>query len=94
MKIRILGKDLKVSTVGLGRMGFTHAYGTAMDETEAANTIAQAVEMGYSFFDTAECYIGERKDGATAFNEDLVGCRPEALPQGCSYCHEVRCASQ
>lgn len=31
---RILGKDLKVSAVGLGCMGFTHAYGTAMNEKE------------------------------------------------------------
>ena len=35
MQKRILGKDLEVSAVGLGCMGFTHAYGTAMDEAEA-----------------------------------------------------------
>ena len=32
MKTRVLGKDLTVSAVSLGCMGFTHAYGTAMDE--------------------------------------------------------------
>ena len=48
MQKRILGKNLEVSSVGLGCMGFTHAYGTAMDETEAAKAIAEAVDMGYT----------------------------------------------
>lgn len=73
MKTRVLGKDLTVSAVSLGCMGFTHAYGTAMDEKEAARVIAQAVELGYLYFDTAECYIGERPDESIAYNEDLVG---------------------
>lgn len=73
MQNRILGKDLEVSAVGLGCMGFTHAYGTAMDEKEAAGAIAEAVEMGYTFFDTAECYLGNRADGTLTRNEDLVG---------------------
>ena len=73
MQNRILGKDLEVSAIGLGCMGFTHAYGTAMDETEAAKAIAEAVDMGYTFFDTAECYLGNRADGTLAHNEDLVG---------------------
>lgn len=73
MSSRFLGKELEVSAVGLGCMGFTHAYGTAMDEKEAAKTIAEAVEMGYTFFDTAECYTGNRADGSVAHNEDLVG---------------------
>lgn len=73
MPKRILGADLEVTAVGLGCMGFTHAYGTTMDEGEAARAIAEAVDMGYTFFDTAECYIGTRMDGSTAYNEDLVG---------------------
>jgi aryl-alcohol dehydrogenase-like predicted oxidoreductase len=73
LKKRILGKDLEVSAMGLGCMGFTHAYGTAMNEEEAKDAIRKAYDMGYTFFDTAECYIGERKDGSIAFNEDLVG---------------------
>lgn len=73
MKSRILGKDLEVSAIGLGCMGFTHAYGTAMDEKEAAKAIAEAVDMGYTFFDTAECYLGNREDGTIVRNEDLVG---------------------
>ncbi len=73
MQKRILGKDLEVTAVGLGCMGFTHAYGTAMDEAEAARAIAEAMDMGYTFFDTAECYIGNRADGSIAYNEELVG---------------------
>jgi aryl-alcohol dehydrogenase-like predicted oxidoreductase len=73
LKKRILGKDLEVSAMGLGCMGFTHAYGTAMNEEEAKDAIRKAYDMGYTFFDTAECYIGEREDGSIAFNEDLVG---------------------
>lgn len=73
MQERVLGKDLEVSAVGLGCMGFTHAYGPVMDETEAARAIAEAVDIGYTFFDTAECYVGNRADGTLARNEDLVG---------------------
>lgn len=29
--------------------------------------------MGYTFFDTAQCYTGERADGTIAHNEDVVG---------------------
>lgn len=88
MQKRVLGKDLEVSAVGLGCMGFTHAYGTAMDETEAAKTIVEAVDIGYTFFDTAECYLGNRTDGTLARNEDLVG---EALKP---YCHRVKIATK
>lgn len=38
-----------------------------------AKAIVAAVEMGYTFFDTAECYLGNRADGSLARNEDLVG---------------------
>ena len=70
---RVLSRNLTVSAVGLGCMGFTHAYGAPSDEMEAANAIRAAADMGYTFFDTAECYIGERADGTTAYNEELLG---------------------
>jgi len=50
MQERILGKDLKVSAVGLGCMGFSHAYGMPTEKKEAVCRIQQAVEMGYIFF--------------------------------------------
>ena len=72
MNPRILGKNLTVSAVGLGCMGFSHAYGTATDEADAVKAIQTAFENGYTFFDTAECYIGENADGSTSYNEELV----------------------
>ena len=73
MECRILGKDLKVSAVGLGCMGFSHAYGTATEKDVAVSAIRQAADMGYTFFDTAECYLGENADGSISYNEELVG---------------------
>ena len=73
MKQRILGKDLKVSAVGLGCMGFSHAYGVATDKAEAIRAIQAAFEMGYTMFDTAESYLGTYADGSTSYNEELVG---------------------
>lgn len=73
MEMRILGKDLSVSPVGLGCMGMTHASGAPADGKEMTELIAKAVDMGYTFFDTAECYTGTNPDGSTAYNEELVG---------------------
>lgn len=56
MEKRILGADLSVSAVGLGCMGFSHAYGAPTDWKTAVETIRKSVEMGYDFFDTAEVY--------------------------------------
>ena len=56
MNYRILGKDLKVSAVGLGCMGMSHGYGAPHDKKEMIELIAQAVDIGYTFFDTAEVY--------------------------------------
>lgn len=81
MKERILGRGLKVSSLGLGCMGFSHAYGAPTDRTEAVRLIQQAVDMGYTFFDTAEVY-GTADD--PHHNEELVGaalksCRNEVI---------------
>ena len=74
MEYRKLGKsDLIVAPIGLGCMGFSHAYGKATEKSEAISAIRAAFDIGYNFFDTAECYIGENVDGTTSFNEELVG---------------------
>ena len=73
MKTRVLGKNLSVSPIGLGCMGMTHASGAPADPKKMAELLAQAVDMGYSLFDTAECYTGVNTDGTIACNEELVG---------------------
>lgn len=67
MKTRILGKDkLEVSAVGLGCMGFTQSYPPYPDRKDAVKTIREAVDLGVTFFDTAEVYSYGK-------NEDLLG---------------------
>lgn len=70
MEQRTLGKDLKVSAVGFGCMGLSHAYGAPLDEREAVKLIRRVFERGYTFFDTAEIYGTEDDPHA---NERLVG---------------------
>jgi aryl-alcohol dehydrogenase-like predicted oxidoreductase len=56
---RTLGtQGLAVSELGLGLMGMSQAYGTAeeRDERESIATIHRAIELGVTFFDTAEVY--------------------------------------
>ncbi|HEY0124114.1 MAG TPA: aldo/keto reductase [Rhizobium sp.] len=55
MKTRKLGKDITVSAVGLGCMGMSFAYG-ATDDNESVKTLHHAVDLGVTFFDTAETY--------------------------------------
>lgn len=74
MQFRFLGNSgLRVSAIGLGCMGITHAGGAPMDKNAGAKVIQGAYEMGYTFFDTAECYTGVYPDGSTAYNEEIVG---------------------
>ena len=53
MNTRVLGKDLEVSAIGLGCMGFSHAYGVPMEGREAVRLLRRAAELGYTFVDTA-----------------------------------------
>lgn len=70
---RIISDGLEINSVGLGCMGFSHAYGAPTEKSEAVSMIRKAYDMGYNFFDTAECYTGTNADGSTSFNEELVG---------------------
>jgi aryl-alcohol dehydrogenase-like predicted oxidoreductase len=66
MKKRLLGKNLEVSAIGLGCMGMSSAYGPPANKQEMISLLRKAVELGITFFDTAEVY-GPFK------NEELVG---------------------
>ena len=67
MQKRKLGNSgLEVSALGLGCMGMSFGYGPAGDEQEMISVIRSAVDLGVTFFDTAEAY-GPFK------NEELVG---------------------
>ena len=70
MQYRNLGADLTVSAVGLGCMGMSHAYGAPADKKEMTELLAEAVDMGYTFFDTAEVYGTPESPHD---NEELVG---------------------
>ena len=70
MTTRVLGTDLTVSALGLGCMGFSHAYGAPTKEGEAVRAIRAAFDLGYTLFDTAEVY-GTQDDPHA--NERLVG---------------------
>ena len=60
-----LGRDLVVSRQGLGCMGMSEFYG-ARDDAESVATIHRALDLGVTFFDTADIY-------GPFINEELVG---------------------
>jgi aryl-alcohol dehydrogenase-like predicted oxidoreductase len=67
MQKRKLGKsNLEVSAIGLGCMGMSFGYGPPKDEQEMISLLRKAVELGVTFFDTAEVY-------GPFTNEELVG---------------------
>lgn len=55
MKYRKL-RDLEVSAIGLGCMGYSHGYGAIPEEKESIRLIHKAYDLGCNFFDTAEAY--------------------------------------
>lgn len=67
MKNRKLGKSgLEVSEIGLGCMGMSFGYGVIADKEQSIKLIRKAVDLGVTFFDTAEAY-------GPFINEELVG---------------------
>ncbi len=71
MEYRTLGmSSLRVSAVGLGCMGMSHGYGLPADKREMSRLLEDAVDMGYTMFDTAEIY-GTVNDPHA--NEELLG---------------------
>ena len=67
MKNRKLGNSgLEVSEIGFGCMGISFGYGVIADKELSIKLIRKAVELGVTFFDTAEVY-------GPYINEELVG---------------------
>jgi aryl-alcohol dehydrogenase-like predicted oxidoreductase len=70
MKYRTLGQGLKVSAIGIGCMpmikGGNITYGADADPDEAIKTIHRAIDLGVTFFDTAQIY-------GPFQNEELLG---------------------
>ena len=70
MKYRTLGQGLQVSAIGVGCMpmiaGGNILYGEAATTDEATATIHRAIDLGITFFDTAQIY-------GPFTNEELVG---------------------
>lgn len=65
MRTRKIG-PFEVSSIGFGCMSLSHAYGTAPPVEEGAKVLNRALEVGYTFFDTAAVY-------GVGHNETLVG---------------------
>ena len=66
MHMRKLGSSgLTVSAIGLGCMGMSEFYGTS-DDAGSVTTIHRAIELGVTFFDTADMY-------GVGHNEELLG---------------------
>lgn len=81
MKTRKLGTQLEVSALGLGCMGMSYGYYPLPEKKDAIRLLHHAVDLGVTFFDTAEAY-------GPFTNEALVG---EALAP---YRHKVVIATK
>lgn len=67
MQKRILGQGLEVSAIGYGAMGMSSVhYGPAGERSDNIALLRKAVELGVTFFDTAEVY-------GPYTNEELLG---------------------
>jgi len=67
MHTRTLGQGLEVSAVGLGCMGMSQSYGpNPGSRDDMMRVLRAAVDLGVTFFDTAEVY-------GPYVNEELVG---------------------
>jgi aryl-alcohol dehydrogenase-like predicted oxidoreductase len=65
MKRKLGRQGLEVSALGLGCMGMSQSYGVP-DDAESIATIHRAIDLGVTFFDTAEVY-------GPYTNEELLG---------------------
>lgn len=98
MQMRKLGtQGLEVSAIGFGCMGLSGVYQPAAEEAQALAVLSRAVDLGVTFFDTAEIYgmqtnevlVGDglrpfrdRVVIATKFGFDLEEARTAGRPAG------------
>jgi aryl-alcohol dehydrogenase-like predicted oxidoreductase len=67
VKTRHLGKrNVEVSALGYGVMGYSFSYGPATDRKQVISVTRAAFDRGVTLFDTAEAY-------GPFTNEDLAG---------------------
>lgn len=72
MKTRKL-RDLEVSEIGMGCMGFSHGYGKIPDEDYSIEAIRKGYDFGCTFFDTAEAYGPNLEPENFGHNEKILG---------------------
>lgn len=86
MKTRKL-RDIEVSAIGMGCMGFTHGYGAAPSEGESIRLMRKAFDLGCTLYDTAEVYSayanGELVGKALKPIRDKVRFRAKSTPRFC-----------
>jgi aryl-alcohol dehydrogenase-like predicted oxidoreductase len=93
MKTRTLGRSgPEVSAIGLGCMGMAAFYGQASDEDQATAVIHRALDLGVTFFDTAEMYgphtneiqvgkaLADRRDRPSSRPSSASATTPSARP--------------
>jgi len=79
MQTRALGTSgLEVSAIGLGVMGMSEFYGKP-DEAESEATLARAVEIGVTFWDTADAYGSGHNETMIGRFLDARGCRNKVV---------------
>ena len=68
MQTRILGNGLEASALGFGCMGLDFGYANTVSKAEGVALIRAAVDLGVTFFDTANSYVGGTSE--TTFSPD------------------------
>ena len=66
-------RNIEVSPIGIGCMGFSHGYGEIPTEEYSIEAIRKAYEFGCTFFDTAEAYGPNMLPENKGHNEKIVG---------------------
>merc|ERR1719270_923306 len=54
-------------------MGITAFYGKPLPDADAIELLTEVYKRGVTHWDTAEVYVHKSEDGATVYNEEVVG---------------------